>query len=200
MSEPILPASGSPPEPPPVDPEVARSQARAAAIHELRLWTRDLALVTAGAVFVVLFLFQPFKVEGTSMYPELDDDERIIVNKIVYRISDIQRGDVVIFRFPKDTRKSFIKRVIGLPGDTVEIDDGVTYVNGEPLAEPYVPDAYRTEETLPPITVPPGSYYVMGDHRTTSNDSRSWGAVGRQYIYGRADLRCWPLSKFGLIP
>lgn len=183
-----------------IDPEVARSQARAAAIRELRLWTRDLAVVTAGALFVVLFLFQPFKVEGTSMYPELDDDERIIVNKLVYRIVDVKRGDVVIFRFPKDTRKSFIKRVVGLPGETIELVDGVTYVNGEALHEPYVPDTYRTEETLPPVKVPIDSYFVMGDHRTTSNDSRSWGPVARKYVYGRADLRCWPLSKFGRIP
>lgn len=189
----------TPPEPP-VDPEVARAQARAQAIHELRLWTRDLALVAGGAIFVVLFLFQPFKVEGTSMYPELQDDERIIVNKLVYRIADIERGDVVIFRFPKDTRKSFIKRVVGLPGETVEIRDGITYVDGVALDEPYVPDAYRTKERMSPVTVPEDGYFVMGDHRTTSNDSRAWGCVGREFVYGRADLRCWPLSKFGRLP
>lgn len=190
----------APVDPFPPDPEVARAQARAQAIRELRLWTRDLAMVTSVALFVVLFLFQPFKVEGTSMYPELDDDERIIVNKIVYRVADINRGDVVIFRFPKDTSKSFIKRVIGLPGETIEIRRGQTFVDGKLLPEPYVPDGFRSDEDLGPIHVPDDSYFVMGDHRTTSNDSRAWGWVARSFIYGRADLRCWPLSKFGRIP
>ncbi|MFN7975716.1 MAG: signal peptidase I [Acidobacteriota bacterium] len=186
--------------PPPEDPEVARAKARAEAIRELRLWTRDLAIVSACAVFVVLFLFQPFKVEGTSMYPELDDEERILVNKLVYRISDIKRGDVVIFRFPRDTSKSFIKRVIGLPGETIEIRHGLTYVNDVQLPEPYVPDIYRSDESFGPTVVPKQSYYVMGDHRSTSNDSRAWGPVDVRYIYGRAVLKMWPLSKFGRIP
>ncbi len=151
-------------------------------------------------MFIVLFLYQPFKVEGTSMYPELDDEERIIVNKLVYRIADIHRGDVVIFRFPRDTRKSFIKRVIALPGETIEVRHGITYVDGRMLPEPYIPDMFRSDESMDPRVVPPDNYFVMGDHRTTSNDSRAWGPVPRRYIYGEAVLRCWPLSKFGRIP
>src|SRR5580692_11344985 len=108
-------------------------------------WLRDLFLSVVIAVVVILFLYQPVKVEGTSMMPSLIDQERIFINKFVYRfgISEISRSDMVVFWFPGDPTKSYIKRVIGVPGDTVEVNDGTVIVNNEPLAESYVPQEYR---------------------------------------------------------
>src|SRR5271155_4112582 len=108
-------------------------------------WFRDLSLSVLIAIVIILFLYQPVKVEGTSMLPSLQDNERIFINKFVYRfgLSDIGRGDTVVFLYPGDTSKSYIKRVIGIPGDTVEIDDGNVVVNGKPLDEPYVAEDFR---------------------------------------------------------
>ena len=169
--------------------------------HLLLVWVRDLALSILIAIVVILFLYQPVKVEGTSMMPALVDQERIFINKFIYRFGfgEIHRGDMVVFWFPGDPTKSYIKRVIGLPGDVVEIEDGVVYVNGKRLDEDYVPDAYRDRQSRPPLQVPPDQYYVMGDHRSSSNDSRAWGPVQRRYIYGKAVFVYWPLEKMGLL-
>lgn len=165
-------------------------------------WMRDLMLSVFIAIAVILFLYQPVKVEGTSMMPSLTDQERIFINKFVYRfgIRDVQRGDMVVFYYPQDPTKSYIKRVIGLPGDTVAVEDGTVYVNGHRLDEEYVPDEYRDRQSIPLTVVPPQHYYVLGDHRTSSNDSRAWGPVHRQYIYGKAVFAYWPLDKLGLLP
>lgn len=162
-------------------------------------WLRDLLLALIIAIVVILFIYQPVKVEGTSMMPTLVDQERIFINKFSYRfgISGIDRGDMVVFWFPNDTSKSYIKRVIGLPGDTVEVNAGTVVINGRPLPELYVPDEYRDRQSLPPYKVPPEQYFVMGDHRSSSNDSRSWGSVERRYIYGKAVFIYWPLAKLG---
>ena len=149
--------------------------------------------------FLITFVAQAFRVQGTSMLPLLHDGERIIVNKFVYRFHPIERGDVVVFWYPRDPSVSFIKRVIGLPGDTVEIRHGSLYVNGRLTAEPYVNVQYRDDETRPPVQVGKGQYYVLGDHRNSSNDSRSWGEVPEKYIYGKAYVRFWPLSQVGRI-
>lgn len=149
--------------------------------------------------FLITFVAQAFRVQGTSMLPVLEDSERIIVNKLGYRLHAVERGDVVVFWYPRDPSVSFIKRVVGLPGDTVEIRHGVVYVNGAAIREDYLAPAYRDEESYRSILVPKGYYYVLGDHRNSSNDSRSWGEVPEKYIYGKAFLRFWPLSKIGLI-
>jgi signal peptidase I len=164
-------------------------------------WTRDLLISVILAVLVILFLYQPVKVEGTSMMPALIDQERIFINKFVYRfgIGDIERGDLVVFWFPADPSKSYIKRVIGIPGDTVEVDSGSVLVNAEPLREDYVLDEYRDRMSMAPYKVGPDEFFVMGDHRSSSNDSRSWGAVPRKYIYGKAVFVYWPLDKVGLL-
>lgn len=164
-------------------------------------WMRDLGLSVLIALVVILFLYQPVKVEGTSMMPALVDQERIFINKFAYRfgISDVQRGDTVVFYFPGDTTKSYIKRVIGIPGDTVEIRRGEVLVNGKEIAEPYVPEPYRDRLSLDRMTIPDGQYFVMGDHRSASNDSRSWGTVPREYIYGRAVFVYWPLDRLGSV-
>jgi signal peptidase I len=133
------------------------------------------------------------------MLPLLEDGERIIVNKFLYRFSPVDRGDVVVFWYPKDPSVSFIKRVIGLPGDTVELRRGSLFVNGSLVEESYLSRQFRDSDTYPPIQVSKGYYYVLGDHRNSSNDSRSWGEVPEKYIYGKAFFRFWPLSKIGFI-
>lgn len=164
-------------------------------------WMRDLALSVVIAVVVILFLYQPVKVEGTSMMPSLVDQERIFINKFIYRfgLGEIERGDMVVFWFPGDPSKSYIKRVIGLPTDTVEIQEGAVVVNGETLVEDYVPELYRDRQSRAPLKVPPEQYYVLGDHRSSSNDSRNWGPVHRRHIYGKAVFVYWPLEKMGLL-
>ena len=162
-------------------------------------WIRDLAFSVLLAVILIVFIYQPVKVEGTSMMPALTDQERIFINKFTYRFGsgNIERGDLVVFFFPLDRTKSYIKRVIGLPGDTVRIDGGTVYVNGARLDEPYVPGAYRDHQSMLPKTVEPDNYFVLGDHRSSSNDSRAWGTVERKYIYGKAVFVYWPLDKMG---
>src|SRR5271163_1210283 len=143
----------------------------------LATWLRDLMLSCLIAVLVILFLYRPVKVEGTSMMPSLFDQERLFINQFTYKfgIGDIKRGDTVVFWFPKDPTKSYIKRVIGIPGDTVLLADGVVYVNGKRLNESYVPAEYRDFDSRPPVSIGADEYFVMGDHRISSNDSRSWG-------------------------
>jgi signal peptidase I len=162
-------------------------------------WIRDLFFSVLIAVILIVFIYQPVKVEGTSMMPALTDQERIFINKFNYHfgIGNIERGDMVVFWFPHDSTKSYIKRVIGLPGDTVEIDQGQVIVNGKPLVEPYVPEEYRDRTSYPSRVVPPGNYFVLGDHRSSSNDSRNWGYVEREKIYGKAVFVYWPLDKMG---
>ena len=164
-------------------------------------WLRDLSLSVLIAIVVILFLYQPVKVEGTSMMPSLQNDERIFINKFVYRfgISDIDRGDTIVFLYPGDPSKSYIKRVIGVPGDTVKIDDGTVFVNGKKLDEPYVAQYNRDLYSMEPREVPTDEYFVLGDHRSSSNDSRSWGFVPRQYIYGKAVFAYWPLENLGAV-
>lgn len=165
------------------------------------LWLRDLLLSVVIAVVVILFVYQPVKVEGTSMMPTLEDQQRIFINKFIYRLgrNEIERGDMIVFWFPHDPSKSYIKRVIGLPGDTVKVSQGRVFVNRKPLDEAYVPDEFRDDISRPETTVPPENYYVLGDHRSSSNDSRSWGTVPRDYIYGKAVFAYWPLERMGLL-
>ena len=165
--------------------------------HEIRVWTRDLLIAIGLALVIIVFLYQPVKVEGTSMAPLLSDQERIFINKFVYRFEPIQRGDVVVFWYPLDRTKSFIKRVVGLPGESVEIRQGAVYVNGIVVPEPYVPRQYEDLSDFGPVPVPKDSYFVMGDHRISSNDSRVFGPVASRYIYGRAVFAYWPVDHFG---
>ena len=160
-------------------------------------WLRDLIISLGISAFIIVFLYQPVKVEGTSMMPSLDDQERIFINKFVYRIEPIQRGDIVVFRYPRDPAKSFIKRVIGVAGDRVRIVDGRVFLDGKMLVEDYVPGAYEDGRSYPEIVVPPDSYFVLGDHRSLSNDSRDFGPVDASYIYGKAVFGYWPVDKVG---
>ena len=162
-------------------------------------WVRDLAFSVLIAVILIVFIYQPVKVEGTSMMPTLTDQERIFINKFTYHLGlgSIDRGDMVVFWFPLDPVKSYIKRVIGIPGDTVYIDAGQVYVNGRPLTESYVPEDYRDRISWEEHRIPPDKYFVLGDHRSSSSDSRTWGFVRRDAIYGKAVFVYWPLKNIG---
>jgi signal peptidase I len=151
------------------------------------------------SVFIIIFLYQPVRVEGTSMLPMLEDQDRLFINKIAYRMGEIHQGDVVVFQYPRDHTKSYIKRVIALPGDRLRIDDGTVYVNGKRLAEPYVPNRFSDDRTQAEMVLPPHEYFVMGDHRSISSDSRDFGPVERNLIYGKAVFVYWPLEQAGVV-
>jgi signal peptidase I len=163
------------------------------------LWLRDLLISTAASVFIILFLYQPVRVEGTSMLPRLEDRDRLFINKFVYRFAGIERGDVIVFRYPRDPEKSYIKRIIALPGDRIRIDRGHVWLNGKLLREGYVPESFRGNSSMAEMTVPPDSYFVMGDHRSISSDSRDFGPVDRSLIYGKAVFVYWPAHDVGVV-
>jgi signal peptidase I len=165
----------------------------------LAYWLRDLLIALAIATFVIIFLYQPVRVEGTSMLPELADQERIFINKFVYHFESISRGDIVVFHYPLDPSASYIKRVIGVAGDRIQIDDGRVYVNGKLVPEPYIPESYDDFRSYPETVVPQGSYFVLGDHRNMSKDSRDFGPVDGKYIYGKAVFAYWPMDKMGAL-
>ena len=165
--------------------------------QELRGWARDIFFAALTAILIVVFVIQPVKVEGTSMLPHLSDQERIFVNKFVYHFTEIERGDVVVFWYPREPTKSFIKRVISLPGEEIQIRSGIVYVDGNKLTEDYIRPEHFDYYSYGPIIVPEDAYFVMGDHRNSSNDSRHWGAVPSKNIFGKAIFRYWPVAKLG---
>ena len=162
-------------------------------------WLRDVIISLAVSAFFIIFLYQPVKVEGTSMMPTLEDQERVFINKFVYKLEPIERGDVIVFRYPRDPAKSYIKRVIAVAGDHVQIQAGVVFVDGHRLREPYVPRMYEDVRSYPDTVVPPHSYFVLGDHRNLSNDSRDFGPVDEEFIYGKAVFGYWPVEKLGTL-
>ncbi len=165
----------------------------------LRQWLRDLGIAVAASAVIITCIYQPVRVEGTSMQPRLHDRDRLFINKFVYRFEGVHRGDVVVFHYPGDPTKSYIKRVIALPGDVLRITDGAVYVNGEALKEPYVPAQYEDGRSVAEERIPAGSYWVMGDHRSTSSDSRDFGPVNRGAIYGKAEFVYWPADGVGAV-
>lgn len=189
-----MPDAGSP-QPP--FPGAAPTQNLSHPLPVIAVWARDLLVSLAISAFIIIFLYQPVKVEGTSMLPGLEDQERIFVNKFVYRWEPIQRGDIVVFRYPRDTSKSYIKRVIGVAGDRIRIENGQVFVNDQVLDEDYVPNEYADARSYPEITVPRETYFVLGDHRTMSQDSRDFGPVSDRLIYGKAVFGYWPMEKLG---
>jgi signal peptidase I len=169
---------------------------RASGMHP---WFRDLIVSVLIAAFIIVFLYQPVRVEGTSMLPVLEDQDRLFINKIAYRVGEIHPGDVVVFQYPRDHTKSYIKRVIALPGDHLRIEHGVVYVNGVALREPYVPARYEDDRSESEVVLPPHEYFVMGDHRSISSDSREFGPVDRDLIYGKAVFVYWPMEQVGVV-
>ena len=186
------------PEPSPVS-EARPVSLVSASIWGALSWVRDLAFAVLIAVILIVFIYQPVKVEGTSMMPTLTDQERIFINKFTYHfgLGSIERGDMVVFWFPLDPSKSYIKRVIGIPGDRVYIDAGQVVVNDRALVENYVPEGYHDRVSWEEHRIPPGEYFVLGDHRSSSSDSRTWGFVKRDAIYGKAIFVYWPLKNMG---
>ena len=167
--------------------------------HASFVWLRDIAVAGVVSMFIILFLYQPVRVEGTSMVPMLQDQDRLCINKLAYRVGPIQRGDVVVFRYPRDLTRSYIKRVIGLPGDRIRIEHGRVFRNDKELTEAYVPARYADERSEPEVDVAPGDFYVMGDHRSVSYDSRDFGLVPRDLIYGKAAFVYWPFREAGVV-
>ena len=167
----------------------------ARAVEELIAWFKTLASAAVYATLIVTFGFQVARVEGQSMAPTLADQDRLIVNKLAYRIGEPRRGDIVMLYYPLNPDKSFVKRVIAEEGDTVRIVDGQVYVNDVPLHDDYVPTAFRSHDDYGPQVIPEGYYFVMGDHRNNSSDSRHWGMVPKKYIIGKVQLRWWPLPN-----
>lgn len=172
---------------------------------EARLLLRDLIFALMIAALVVVFIVQPVKVEGTSMLPRLHDGERIFVNKLIYYdeyrwAPKVDRGDIVVFWYPEDPSKSYIKRVIGLPGDRIEVNEGVVRVNGQDVEESYLDQRLNvSHRSFAEQVIKPNYYFVLGDNRDNSSDSRSWGLVPKKYIYGKALFRYWPLTSASVI-
>jgi len=162
---------------------------------EFVAWVKTLASAAVYATLIVTFGFQVARVEGQSMAPTLADQDRLIVNKLAYRLGNPQRGDIVMLYYPINPDKSFVKRVIAEESDTVRIVDGRVYVNDVPLRDDYVPPEYRSHDDWGPQVIPEGYYFVMGDHRNNSSDSRHWGFVPKKYIIGKVQLRWWPVPN-----
>jgi signal peptidase I len=165
----------------------------------LASWLRDVLISVAVSAFIITFLYQPVKVEGTSMLPMLQNQDRLFINKMAYRVGEIHRGDVVVFLYPHDHTKSYIKRVIAVGGDDLRIDHGQVYVNGQALKENYVPLRFTDDRSQPEMVIPPHAYFVMGDHRSISSDSRDFGPVEGDLIYGKAAFVYWPLEQIGVV-
>jgi len=158
-------------------------------------WFKTLISAAVYATLIVTFGFQVARVEGQSMAPTLEDQDRLIVNKLAYRMHDPQVGDIVMLYYPRDPEKSFVKRVVGEPNDRLKSVDGRVYRNGVPLDDDFIPGEYRSDDSWGPLEVPEGYYFVMGDHRNNSSDSRSWQYVPKKYIIGKVQLRWWPVSE-----
>ncbi len=199
----LQPEQENSPEPrPPTSDQLMESAESAPAKKRHRVvsgWLRDVIISLAVSAFFIIFLYQPVKVEGTSMMPTLQDQERVFINKFVYKLEPIERGDVIVFRYPRDPAKSYIKRVIAVAGDSVRIEAGVVFVNGHRLSEQYLPRMYEDVRSYPDTVVPPHCYFVLGDHRNLSNDSRDFGSVDESFIYGKAVFGYWPFAKLGTL-
>jgi signal peptidase I len=162
--------------------------------EELVAWLKTLLSAAVYATLIVTFGFQVARVEGQSMAPTLADQDRLIVNKFAYRfLADPRRGDIVMLYYPLDPNKSFVKRVIAEEGDVVRIVDGKVYVHDTPMRDEFVPPEFRSHDDYGPTVVPEGYYFVMGDHRNNSSDSRHWGMVPKKYIIGKVQVRWWPV-------
>jgi signal peptidase I len=170
---------------------------------EIREYVEAFVIAVLLALFIITFIAQSFRVEGSSMEPTFHDGQRLIVDKLSYRFSSPKVGDVVVFRYPTDVNRMFIKRVIGIPGDEILIEGGIVYRNGRALVENYIngPTHGAFTRNYGPIIVPPDSYFVLGDNRLNSDDSRypDVGFVPKNHLVGRAVFAYWPLNAIGII-
>jgi signal peptidase I len=193
VGQPVLAENGPLAHEPRPDPPRHRSS------PSVGTWVRDILVSLLVSAFIIVFLYQPVRVEGTSMLPMLQDQDRLFINKFAYKLEAIHHGDVVVFRYPLDHTKSYIKRVIAVAGDDIRISHGRVYVNGIPIREPYVPERFRDDRSQPEMIVPQGDLYVMGDHRSISSDSRDFGPIPKDLVYGKAAFVYWPMEQAGLI-
>ncbi|HHW08004.1 MAG TPA: signal peptidase I [Clostridia bacterium] len=161
-------------------------------------WIETIAIAVILALVIRTFLFQPFYIPSGSMEPTLQVGDKIIVNKLTSRFKDPERGQIVVFKFPYDPSQDFVKRIIGLPGETVEIRDSRVFINGQALAEDYLPEGLVYPD-FPPVTVPANSYFVLGDNRNNSQDSRVWGPLPRDLLIGNVLAIYWPLERIGTV-
>jgi signal peptidase I len=162
--------------------------------EELITWFKTLASAAVYATLIVTFVCQVARVEGQSMAPTLEDQDRLIVNKLAYRLGSPQVGDIVMLYYPEDPEKSFVKRVVAEEGDTIRSANGRVFRNEIPLDDTFIPEEYRSYDTWGPTVVRRGYYFVMGDHRNNSSDSRTWGEVPKKYIIGKVQVRWWPVN------
>ena len=162
---------------------------------EVSLWLRTLASAAVYATLIVTFGFQVARVEGRSMEPTLHDQDRLVVNKLAYRIHDPEVGDVVMMLHPNNPEQTLVTRIVAAPGDTIGFQSGVVVRNGVAEVETFVPTEFRQPDTRDAIQVPEGFYYVLGDHRNNSSDSRGFGPVPKKYILGRVQVRWWPIPS-----
>jgi signal peptidase I len=177
---------------PAAEPSVGAAWRRVGA--EVLSGVQTLFSAAVYATLIVTFCFQVARVDGLSMAPTLQDHDRLIVNKLVYELGEPRPGDIVMLYYPLNPEKMFVKRVIAKEGDTVRIVDGHVYVNDVPLHDDYVPEEFRSHDDWGPTVVQQGYYFVMGDHRNNSSDSRHWGPVPKKYIVGKVKVRWWPLQ------
>ena len=197
-AEPVPALAGAPLGTPPAEGRISidgRSLRMSRVVEELVAWLKTLASAAVYATLIVTFGFQVARVEGQSMAPTLADQDRLIVNKLAYRLGEPQIGDIVMLYYPLKPEKSFVKRVIAQEGDQVRIVDGRVYRNDVLINDDYVPEQYRSHDDWGPEVVPEGYYFVMGDHRNNSSDSRHWRYVPKKYIIGRVQLRWWPIPE-----
>jgi signal peptidase I len=175
-------------------PEVPITMQLARLGEELVAWFKTLTSAAVYATLIVTFGFQVARVEGQSMAPTLEDQDRLIVNKLAYRLHDPQVGDIVMLYYPLEPEKSFVKRVVGEAGDTLRSQEGRVFRNEVPLPDDFIPEEFRSHDSWGPRVVPQGYYFVMGDHRNNSSDSRSWDYVPKKYIIGKVQVRWWPVN------
>ncbi|WP_031515357.1 signal peptidase I [Desulfofalx alkaliphila] len=164
----------------------------------LRETIESIAIAVVLAIIIRMFIFEPFYIPSGSMEPTLMVNDRIIVSKVSYYFSEPQRGDVIVFKYPKDTSRNFVKRVIGMPGEVIEMRDNVLYVDGQGMPEEYLPAGVSYPD-YGPVDVPEGYYFMLGDNRNNSEDSRYWGLLPEELITGKSVAIYWPLDRLGLI-
>lgn len=166
---------------------------------EIIEWVKAIGFALVLALLIRNFIFEPMIVPTGSMIHTIEINDRILVNKFIYRFKNLKRGDVVVFKYPDDPSQTFVKRLIGVGGDVIEIKDGLLYLNGEPVEEPYISEVMAGD--YGPYEVPEGHYFMMGDNRNSSKDSRAWKHkyVSRDMIVGKATYRIWPINRIGVL-
>ena len=176
------------------EPPPSRTGPLARAGEEVVAWLKTLTSAAVYATLIVTFGFQVARVEGRSMEPTLDNQDRLVVNKLAYRLADPQVGDIVMLEYPLNPDQSYVKRIVAGPGDVIRSVDGHVYRNDVLLPDDFIPNGDRSNDTWGPEVLQPAHYFVMGDHRNNSSDSRTWGPVPKKYILGKVQIRWWPLS------